>query len=212
MDSFVDKHTSRISIHMLINDFLNNIQEIKEREWPTNIQFNLLIDTVFDISYLQNISTPFSVTIFLFSEEEFMQFSSIFEMFSAVKNIRYIPLYNKSNLSFFESNVFMGKDDMDKIDLSKNEIFMRQAFNAEDFGKLTVMSDGNVYANVNALPLGTINDSPYSIVYKEFTNGKSWFKLREQTPCSNCIYQWLCPSPSNYEIVIERPNLCHVKN
>lgn len=209
--SYISNLSVQTTIYMLINDFLNNVQEIKEREWPTNIHFNLLINTVFDISCLQNISTPFFVTIFVFSEDEFMQFSSMFETFYAVKNIRYIPLYNKSNLSFFESNVFMGKNDMDKIELSKNEIFMRQAFNAEDFGKLTVMPDGNVYANVNALPLGTIDDSPYSIVYKEFTNGESWFKLRDQAPCNNCIYQWLCPSPSNYEIVIERPNLCHVK-
>jgi len=25
------------------------------------------------------------------------------------------------------------------------------------------------------------------------------------------VYQWLCPPPSNYEIAIERPNLCHIK-
>lgn len=74
------------------------------------------------------------------------------------------------------------------------------------------VSGQNVYANVNTPSLGTIDDSPYSIVYKEFTNGKSCFKLREQAPCNNCIYQWLCPTPSNYETVLELPNLCHVKN
>jgi hypothetical protein len=45
--------------------------------------------------------------------------------------------------------IFIEKDELDNIDLSKNEIFMRQAFNTEDFGKLTIMPDGNVYANVN---------------------------------------------------------------
>ena len=127
-------------------------------------------------------------------------------------DIRFIPLYNKENLSFFESNIFMEKDDMDKTDLSKNEIFIRQAINTEDFGKLTIMPDGKVYANINAPSLGTIDDSTYSIVYKEFTDGQSWFRLRTQIPCNNCIYQWLCPSPSNYEIVLDRPNLCHVRN
>lgn len=42
--------------------------------------------------------------------------------------------------------------------------------------------------------------------------GKSWFNIRNQPPCNSCIYQWLCPPPSNYEIAIGRPNLCHVKN
>jgi hypothetical protein len=35
--------------------------------------------------------------------------------------------------------------------------------------------------------------------------------IRNQTPCDDCVYQWLCPSPSDYEIAISRPNLCHVK-
>ena len=199
------------TIHILIKDFLDHVQNIKEIKWPADTRFNILVDTVFDISLLANISLPFSITVFVFSEDDYMQFSSLFETFSGSQNIRFIPLYNKENLSFFESNIFMDNDDIDKMDLSKNKIFMRQAFNTENFGKLTVMPDGNVYANVNASPLGTIDNSPYSIVYKEFTNGQSWFNLREQTPCCNCIYQWLCPSPSNYEIVIGQPNLCHVK-
>jgi pseudo-rSAM protein len=200
------------TINIMIKDFLNNAKKIKDIKWPINTQFNVLVDTVFDVLYLQDISVPFSITIFVFSENDFMQFSNMFEAFPAGQNTLFIPLYNKENLPFFESNIFIKKDELDKIDSSKNEIFMRQAFNTGDFGKLTVMPDGNVYANVNVLSLGTIDDSPYSIVYKEFTNGQSWFKLRDQAPCDNCIYQWLCPSPSNYEIAIGRPNLCHVNN
>lgn len=202
----------QLTIHILIKDFLNNERKIKNTEWPIHTHFNVLVDTVFDISCLQNISFPFSVTIFVFSENDFTQFSSMFDTFLLGQNIRFIPLYNRENRPFFELNIFTEKEELDIIDLSKNEIFMRQAFNTENFGKLTVMSDGNVYANVNAPSLGTIDDSPYSIVYKEFTNGQSWFKLREQSPCDICIYQWLCPSPSNYEIILDRPNLCHVKN
>ena len=82
--------------------------------------------------------------------------------------------------------------------------------NIENFGKLFIMPARNVYANVNSSSLGTIDDSPYSIVYKEFTKGHSWLKVRDQSPCSDCIYQWLCPTPSNYETVISRTNLCHV--
>ena len=37
-------------------------------------------------------------------------------------------------------------------------------------------------------------------------------RVRDFTPCKDCIYQWLCPSPSNYEIVIGRSNLCYVKS
>lgn len=200
------------TIHISIKNLLNHIQDIKQIRWPADTRFNILVDTVFEVSRLTDIPLPFTITVFVLSENDLMQYSSMFEIFPAVQKINYIPLYNKENLSFFESNVFIEEEDIDKMELSKNDIFIRQAINTGDFGKLTVMPDGNVYANVNAPSLGTIDDSPYSIVYKEFTNGKSWFKLREQAPCNNCIYQWLCPTPSNYETVLELPNLCHVKN
>jgi len=35
---------------------------------------------------------------------------------------------------------------------------------------------------------------------KEISEGKSWLWIRNQAPCSKCADQWLCPSPSDYEI------------
>ena len=52
--------------------------------------------------------------------------------------------------------------------------------------------------------------SIHEIVYNEIEKGKSWLRIRNQFPCDNCVYQWICPSPSNYEIAIGRSNLCHV--
>ncbi|MCL3853736.1 TIGR04150 pseudo-rSAM protein [Parabacteroides sp. GYB001] len=202
----------QLTIHISIMDFLDHVQKIKEMNWPTDTRINILVDTIFDISFLKDFPLPFSLTVFVFSDDDFLRYSSMFDTFSSARDIYFIPIYNKENLSFFESNVFIEKEDMDNIDLSKNEIFIRQAINTGDFGKLTIMPDGKVYANVNMPSLGTIDDSPYSIVYKEFTSGESWFKLRTQATCENCVYQWLCPSPSNYEIALDRPNLCHVKN
>ena len=201
----------QLTIHISIMDFLDHVQKIKEMKWPTDTQINILVDTVFDLSILKDLPLPLSMTVFVFSEDDFLQFSNMFETYPAAQDIRFIPLYNKDNMSFFKSNIFIDKEDIDNVALSKNEIFIRQAININDFGQLTVMPDGKVYANVNTPSLGTVDDSPYSIVYKEFTNGQSWFRLRTQAPCENCIYQWLCPSPSNYETVIGQPNLCHLE-
>ena len=74
------------------------------------------------------------------------------------------------------------------------------------------MPNGDTYANVNYPALGNIyTDSIYDIVCKEIEEGASWFRIRNQEPCNKCVYQWLCPPPSDFEIVIGRPNLCHVK-
>lgn len=199
----------QIVIHILISDFLNHVKEFGSIEWNENVRFNILVNSAFEISSIENITLPFSITAFVFSEADFVSYSNIFETLG--HQVKYLPLYNGKNLSFFESYIYMQKNDIEEIKLSKDEIFMRQAINVGSFGKLTVMLDGKIYANVNEQPLGCIGDTPYSIVYNEFKNGASWFRLRDQKPCSGCIYQWLCPSPSDYEIVIGRSNLCHIK-
>lgn len=60
---------------------------------------------------------------------------------------------------------------------------------------------GNIYTH-----------SIYEIVCKEIEKGLSWFRIRNEAPCNECVYRWLCPSPSDYETAIGRPDLCHVHN
>jgi pseudo-rSAM protein len=92
------------------------------------------------------------------------------------------------------------------------DFFTRQAMNIYDFGKINILPNGDAYANLNHPTLGNIyTESIYEIVHKEVEEGTSWFRIRNQVPCNGCVYQWLCPPPSNYEIAIGRPNLCHVK-
>jgi pseudo-rSAM protein len=120
------------------------------------------------------------------------------------------PLYTGGNLNFFEDFIYLDKDDFNKLDLSKKDVFVNMAMNLHNFGKLTIMPDGKIFANVNDAPLGSINNSVYDIIYKEMAEGSSWLKIRDMKPCNECIYQWLCPSPSNYEFVLGKPNLCNL--
>ena len=69
---------------------------------------------------------------------------------------------------------------------------------------------GVIFANSNHEPPGTIENNNSELVYNEMENGNSWLRVRDQKPCCDCVYQWLCPSPSNYELVMKRPNLCKV--
>lgn len=120
------------------------------------------------------------------------------------------PVYTETNALFFEEYLYLVGSDIKEIGLSKREIFARMSLNINDFGKLFISSNGTVYGNMNDNPIGSIDESPHSIVYREMTEGKSWFRIRNQKPCCDCVYQWLCPSPSNYELVIGKPNLCRV--
>ena len=203
----IEKYHPLRSVHVMGQDFIDNIHQMNKHEWINRVQMNILIDSAVDLSSIKQVfDFPVSITVFVFSEKDF----ELLENISDYQNVRLIPLYNKENISFFEANVFMDKYEINTIDVSKNEIFMHQAFNTCNFGRLTVLADGSVYANVNAPVLGNINNSPYSLVYKEFTEGRSWFNIRDKAPCTDCLYQWICPSPSNYEIVIGKPNLCNI--
>lgn len=114
--------------------------------------------------------------------------------------------------AFFEEIIFLSKEDILSTPMSINDFFTNQSMNIYDFGKINIMPDGEIYANVNHQSLGNIQThSIHDIISRELEEGKSWLRIRNQAPRSSCLYQWHCPPPSDYEIEIGRSNLCSVK-
>jgi pseudo-rSAM protein len=209
----IETDSRQYKIYITIQDFISNMQYINKFQWPNNIYFNILIDSTFDFTLipLQVSHINISITVLLFSEENYITFENKINHESPIwQNSQIIPIWNGENFNFFHSTVFISEMEVNDIYCSKREVFIKQAVNTYDFGKLTVMPDGQVYANVNTRAIGLIDNSIVSLIYKEFTEGKSWLRIRDQKPCVDCIYQWLCPSPSNYEIVIGKYNLCDI--
>jgi len=123
------------------------------------------------------------------------------------------PYFDGENLEFFEDNIFVAQEDILAVEFDRQGVFALQALNTNDFGKITVLSDGKIYANINREPIGKIEEPIGGILCKELEAGISWRNTRYQVePCSRCCFRLICPSPSNYEIAIGRSNLCHVKN
>jgi pseudo-rSAM protein len=129
-----------------------------------------------------------------------------------MENYSIHPFYTGENLDFFSENILLNRDDIFSTPLQMREIFRNQKLNSFFFGLLYVMPDGSVKANMNTSVIGNIKtDSILNLIHKELIDNTAWRKIRDAEPCCNCLYQWLCPAPSNYERVIGRPNLCHVK-
>ncbi|MDE6215810.1 TIGR04150 pseudo-rSAM protein [Bacteroides sp.] len=144
------------------------------------------------------------------SEEEYLCAESLIVQYD-IKDYIFKPLYNGNNLSFFEKEVFLNIEDIEGLTPTKREIYANQNINRNDFGRITILPNGKIYANPNKEALGIIGrDRVHNVIYRELTEGHSWLYIRNDKPCSDCIYQWLCPSPSNYEQAIGKPNLCHV--
>lgn len=160
---------------------------------------------------LLNQTLPFIYVFDVVSLEESQQAELLVEQFQLEKYLLY-PIYTGDNFDFFEENIFLTEEDILSTSMSIKSFFVNQSMNSYDFGKINIMSNGDAFANVNHPALGNIyTHSIQEIVHKEVDEGTSWFRIRNQEPCNTCIYQWLCPSPSNYEILIGRPNLCLIK-
>lgn len=211
--SYFDQHSSQKNIlcsykHLipLQPDFGNNFSyrvsidfPIDEQQWSRSSM--VLLSQSLPIEYVFEVS----------SFEECHQVEQLVEKFQ-IEKYRLNPIYTGKNIQFFEENVFLSKEDILSTAMTIKDFFSRQAINLYDFGKINILPTGDIFANLNHPMLGNIYaDNIYEIVQREIDDGVSWFNIRNHEPCNNCIYQWFCPSPSDYEIIIGRTNLCHIK-
>lgn len=162
------------------------------------------------IKILRNQTLPFEYVFNVSSLSNCQKSEQLIEQFR-IERYQFKPVFTGENMHFFEENVFLSKEDILSTHISIKNIFANQSINIFDFGKINIMSNGDIFSNLNHPSLGNIyTSSIYDLVRRELIEGKSWLRIRNQAPCNKCVYQWLCPSPSDYEIAIGRPNLCKI--
>jgi len=123
-----------------------------------------------------------------------------------------VPFYNGTNIDFLSNNVFLNESDIPSETIEMRIIFRNQKLNANFFGHLTFLPDGQVKANMNTHAIGYFPDnSILELIYEELTRNTMWRKIRNGGSCSTCMYRYLCPPPGNLEFALGKQNLCHVK-
>lgn len=207
---YLEKYSKRVS-------FYTDYRSIKECEQLDRIlkkehfSLFLLINQPFDVNQLvdlKRIKYDFEYITYITSMEEYGIVSSLSEKLGI--DIKILPLF-ENNIQFFRENVFLNKEDILNTKWSKQDIFAHQVLNMEYFGKLSLVPSGEIYADFYSNPVGCLNESLKEIVYREMQVGKSWRKTRDKLePCVNCIYRYLCPSPSNYEYAMGGNALCNL--
>jgi len=143
------------------------------------------------------------------SEDDVKTFDEILSDISDCDLI-YKPFFNGSNYSFFEKYVYLNEIDIKELKPNAIDIIKCQQLNPLDFGKLTVLSNGDVYSNIYNPSIGNIlYDTVSDIVEKELKEGESWLKTRKEVnPCKSCVYELVCPPISKYEYALNKNNLC----
>jgi pseudo-rSAM protein len=183
----------------ILSDFLYDIPvtfPVKENEWQNCVA--LLKDTKAKYHF------------FITGIGDYEKTEALIEKYSLQDYIIH-PVYTNENHAFFKENVYIHQEEIFHTKHSFRRIFASQKLNTHFFGSLTILPNGEVLANVNNFVLGNVaTDTLLDIIHKEMIDNTAWRKIRDATPCVNCLYQYLCPSPSNYETIIGKPNLCHI--
>ena len=203
--------------YTLILDWRNlpDLNDIKKYE---SLQLKLLSHEPFESEEVMKAARriaksgiAYSWELYVSSEEEYEKAAILKEMLANFSDVSIRPFYNGENRSFFENFVYTDQEELDSIAWNRQNIFALQALNMNNFGKITILSDGKVYANVNEAPIGTIQDPIKDLLVKELESKNAWRKTRyDVEPCAHCRFKLICPSPSNYERVIGKNNLCHI--
>lgn len=183
-----------------------------------NLCFNIAIDFPINEEKLELVlnafiyfSPPPNFMFILQRETDFKESEDLVTRFD-IQNSFFIPLFNGQNMTLFEENVFINRKDIEEERPSARDIHVRGTVNPLHFGRLIVLPDCRVYANVNHSPLGILGKhSLKEILFREMKEGKSWRQIRKHVmPCKQCTFESLCPPISNYSTAIGKYNLCRI--
>ncbi|RNC67100.1 TIGR04150 pseudo-rSAM protein [Proteiniphilum sp. X52] len=182
----------------------------------TNFTLKLYFITIGDFTKIQDYIKDYSIQynwVFLIkNENDFLLCEKIIKDHNLTKS-DILPVLTSRNFDFFEENIFISRDNIENLSLTKQNVFCNQSINSNYWGHLFILPDGNVYGNLNKKPLGSMREDAMELIKREINDPESsWKCTREKvTPCKDCIFRNLCPPPSNYEFYLNRFNLCTIK-
>lgn len=207
----IDKNKNIAYIYLNIDHVPENLHKLKH--FPRFAKLVLLISGIHDIKeiiscyeLLQKMDYKTEISIIVKNEKEL-------KYYAGFKNetIKMLPVFDSKNINFFVKNVFINKSDILNTPNNLRHLHGKKFLNYNFFGKLSILPGGDVFSSFYLNCLGNINKKSISeIITMEFKRKMAWNKTRSTFPCNECVFQYLCPSPSNYEFAIGKPNLCKV--
>lgn len=199
-----------IMFYLLIDDIFDCSQDLIKINQFGNITILVTLNkcSIDQISSFIADNPLYKYSFIAESEDDMIKYEQLLLNFTQL-HPQVIPVYNGNNSQFIKSVVSITEEELLSNGPNKKDIFIHQSINLFDFGKLYILSDGEVRTNMaNSQKNFKILDNLKDIIYKEITEGSSWLRKRDDLSlCSKCVYKYLCPSPSNYERLLDQ-NLC----
>jgi pseudo-rSAM protein len=215
LTEMLNGHSAEKVYHSHYKNVVRREEQLK-RINPRSSRLRILVNSSIDQAALKVATEGVGRTgldcmyIFIVQDEAQFERSEATVLSLGIDRYQFQPFYNGSNLDFFKRNVFFSKEEVLQSRPSMKDIYQNSLVNRLNFGKLTVLIDGGIYANVNRPWLGVLGKhSLYDVLYIEMEKGGSWCRTRRKTqPCRSCTFEALCPPLTNYSHAIGRNNLC----
>lgn len=179
-------NSPQISIKCLIDDEIIKKNDLSHRVDAIMKQFN--VDFVFVISSMDG----------YLSVERLIKDKCI-------ESYIILPYFTNDNYDFIKEYVFLDREDVFDISLSKPQVFRNMLVNKMYFGNLIIDENGYIYTNPsNKTSLNIRKDSLNSILNYCISSSTSfWLKTRKDGKCQKCVHRFLCPPITELEIKTE---------
>jgi len=195
-----------------LDDKCKNIVKLKDNN-------NKIIITVFEdykkekIECLINIAEKNDIPIhFRFAvskESQLNNFSQLIDELT-IDNYNFIP-YITNNIDFFLKNVYLSFEEVLKTNNNLIEIHEKEYINPLSYGKLLLLPDNLIYANIHNKNVSDNNKnaSIKEAIYKAIISNSDWRLTRNKVDsCKDCVAKFLCTPISNYEFYTKQYKTC----
>lgn len=218
----------------VVDDNIVNINNlIRMLKVKTNLVVYILIDDFKKIALSEDKSIDITYVVWTDSYDnlcklgDYSEFKQIFfqfligddrklkelESYSDSQNCFICFYYNGNNKEFCVENLSFSIDDLLNRRHEEKQLLANSALDSNHFGHLVILSNGEVYSNVNKPSIGRFPyDNVYDILIREFSQYRHWFVTRKDIkPCSDCLFSALCSSVTDVEYCLNTYNLCDVE-
>ena len=201
----ISKYGFSYRFHLYIEDYERLAQEWETVEDKPIVEFVIYNDRFSSHNViLQNKSLPYKIKqVTLIYDECDLQ----------IGNENMLPVWTGDNMEFFKKNIWIEKSDIDNTVVNMHSIFRNKKLNANFFGIIDFIPNGNIYPHGVKHSIGNISDPKFSfssVIVKELKDNNSWRLTRNLTHCSQCPYRYLCPPISIYEMQLKNIKMCNI--
>lgn len=232
---YLDEDETSEDVAIIIQDLIQNrmarkVRDVRDCSLPPVLQLNGDLDYMSDLekeSYINRIcSYAFlnKITLFVKHGQTREKYKALLDditrrirpfnpafCYEIVDYDTFFDALAQQAENYRNEELSISEQDILNAHITKRVIFIHQKININYWGQFFVFPDGKVYPspkNESSHCLGNISEPILPMIAKELMENHAWRRVRDSELCNNCVFRWLCPSPTPVETLFDIPVVC----